>query len=245
MVNLDKLLQMKSDIEKLFDKMDKEAQGYEPRCKICNCPYQDEIEEMYEEKHSYRVISDFLYSKGYDTSYMSLSRHFNKHYPKKKAYQEKIRNMQDEAVQNAMDKYPILRREFENEELSCAGVFLNKHGYCLDGKRFCDNVPKKEVSIMVDVIMDIEYILLEMSDFPHLYKYEKKLFKMLKCLECRSLENNVILDYLIHAFTENVLGLDIEPEKFREMFWYDAEWDFEEMDKLLDQLKGRLSNSKY
>ena len=45
--------------------------------------YIDCMFEMYEQEHSYRVISDFLYSKGYEVSYMSLSRHFNKHYPKK------------------------------------------------------------------------------------------------------------------------------------------------------------------
>lgn len=233
---MDQLMKLITDFEKMQEKIEKAEQGYEPRCKICNCSYQDEIEEMYEGAHSYREISDFLYSKGYSVSYMSLSRHFKKHYPKRKAYLENKKNMEDEIVQKAMEEYPILKRELEDEERSCATIFVNDRGYCLTGKHFCDNIPKKEVDY--NAMERTEYEILEMNQFPGLYRYEKKLFKMIKCMRCGILENSAILDYLIHAFTKNVLDLDIEPEKFREMFWYDAEWDFKEMDKLLKQRKS-------
>ena len=56
--------------------------GYEPRCSICNCEFQAEIEAMRENKKTFTEIQQFASAKSVNTSLMALSRHFSRHYKK-------------------------------------------------------------------------------------------------------------------------------------------------------------------
>lgn len=62
--------------------------GYEPRCSVCNCELQAEIEAMRENNRTFEEISNLMNSNGIKISLMALSRHFNRHYPQRKLYLE-------------------------------------------------------------------------------------------------------------------------------------------------------------
>ena len=49
------------------------ADGYEPRCSICNCELRVEIEAMREDNRTFEEIKHFTNTKGADISLMALS----------------------------------------------------------------------------------------------------------------------------------------------------------------------------
>ncbi len=60
--------------------------GYEPRCSVCNCEYQVDIEAMRENNKTFEEIRHFMDIKGIKISLMAFSRHFSRHYPQRKLY---------------------------------------------------------------------------------------------------------------------------------------------------------------
>ena len=74
------------DLEDLTQRLDRwkekvhnQKVGYSPKCKVCNSPHLDKIEELKEEGYTLEEIKETL---NLDLSIMSLSRHFKNHYPK-------------------------------------------------------------------------------------------------------------------------------------------------------------------
>ncbi|HNR25404.1 MAG TPA: hypothetical protein PKI66_01670, partial [Methanobacteriaceae archaeon] len=60
--------------------------GYEPKCKICNSKNQIKVEAAREEGCTLEEIRDYLEDQGEEVSIMSLSRHFERHYPIRREY---------------------------------------------------------------------------------------------------------------------------------------------------------------
>ncbi|MBM3703103.1 MAG: hypothetical protein FJW63_09020, partial [Actinobacteria bacterium] len=130
--------------------------GYEPKCKICNSAFQDEIDDMHDNFYTLTDLQEYLEDRGEKVSLMSLSRHYKKHYPIRKEYKDEKKKMEDEAVKEAIKVYPRLKKilqgtteEFDPEnsvydengnlkqlkfkKLPVIDKFLNKEGYCLTG----------------------------------------------------------------------------------------------------------------
>lgn len=99
-------------MKKLEERFHNEEIGYEPKCKVCNSQFQNKIESQRENNKTFKEISKFLEENGENISQMALSRHFSNHYPRRKAYNEKIKALEDEKVQNAIKSYPFLKEVF-------------------------------------------------------------------------------------------------------------------------------------
>lgn len=261
MENYNKLM---LNLAKMNEKYNNSIRGHEPKCKICNSEYQKEVEIMYESKHSYREIKEFLESNNELVSQMALSRHFNNHYPKRKAYFENIKKLEDESIVKAIESYPDLKtifqesisepdydnmvlnddqtgfKEFLWKEKTLSDVFLNDKGYCLTDYRFCDNIPKKEVQYMEDIVSDFNVELMKLDDYS--FNESKKidlLYKKIKCLECRDSIKSITIEYVIYLLFKNFYHIELESDKLNELFnelLANADYDFKELDKLLTEI---------
>lgn len=98
--------------------------GHEPKCKVCNSKYQKEIEHMYELKHPFKDIKVYMGDKQELITEMSISRHFKNHYPKRKAYFDNVKTMEDESIQEAIKYYPHLKDMFQETSLIGIKWFL-------------------------------------------------------------------------------------------------------------------------
>ena len=136
--------------------------GYEPKCKICNSEYQNQVEALKEDDYTLEEMKEFLLENGEEVSIMSLSRHFERHYPTRKAYlmgldEEKARKIvkgeriieQDlkydpgfEKILNTEHTYygHDKNGEFKSFTESGRDIYIFKRGYCITGDRFCELV---------------------------------------------------------------------------------------------------------
>lgn len=217
------------------------AMGYEPKCKVCNSGYQKEVEYMYECNSSYREIKDFLEGNGEFLSLMSISRHFRNHYPKRKAYFDNVKSMEDVSIQEAIGKYQFLKDIFQDtvkkpdydkmvfnddkgyyDEIiytnrPVTDIFLHDHGYCLTEYRFCGSVPKKQVVYMEEILSIIDDKMKSMDK--HSFNQSEKidlLNKKIRCFECRNLTYNNRMDYMMHLLLKNIFNIKVKSEKLNE-----------------------------
>ncbi len=223
------------------EKYENSLRGHEPKCKICNSEYQKEIEIMYESNHPYREIKEFLESKNELISQMALSRHFNNHYPKRKAYFNNIKKMEDNAIQEAIENYPHLKSLFQetrkepdwdnmefNEEgtdfkelifhnRSVSDIFLHDNGYCLTEYRLCNSVPKKQTEYMEEILSNIDDEIenLEKYSFNNSKKIDL-LNKKINCFECRDSTHHKRTEYIMHLLLKNFFNIEVESEKMNE-----------------------------
>ena len=216
--------------------------GYEPKCKVCNSNYQKEVEHMYELNHPYRDIKVYMEDNGESVSLMSISRHFRLHYPKRKAYFDNVKLMEDECIQEAIKICPKLEDIFHDtekeldydkmvlnedktgfeeyiwKEQSLSDVFLNDMGYCLTEYRFCSNIPKREVLCMEDVVSHSNVELMKLGNS---YSFDgSKRFSLLnqksKCLECKDFNNTARIEYMMYLLLKNFFNINVESEKLNE-----------------------------
>ena len=118
--------------------------GYAPKCKVCNSEYLDEIEELREEGYTYEEILEDLEID--DISIMSLSRHFQNHYPKSQKYKNQQRLQMLENIKEAYLKYPFLEEYFENKDLQYLEDFNTSYGFCTDRFGLCGHLEGSTVS---------------------------------------------------------------------------------------------------
>ena len=139
-----KLLQ---DIEERQQKEEKrnynKKVGYAPKCKVCTNEYLDNIEKLREEGYTYEEIVNEL---ELDLSIMSLSRHFQNHYPKSQAYKQKQQIQMLENIREAYIKYPFLEDYFKNKELGYLEDFNTGYGFCTDRFGLCSHLETSTVS---------------------------------------------------------------------------------------------------
>jgi archaellum component FlaC len=251
------------DLVKMSERSNNALKGHEPKCKICNSKYQKEVEHMYELNHPYKDIKAYLEDKEEFLSEMAISRHFKNHYPKRKAYFDNVKTMEDDSIQEAIEEYPRLEkifhetmkeydtdktvydedgkfRNFEFVEKTYAYKFLNEMGFCFTRFSICNNTPKRELTDMEDVLTTIDN---EMNKLDyHSYNESKKidlLNRKLRCFKCKESSNSLIMEYMMHLLLKYIFNLDLEYWKFEEMFNLDVEyWNHEKMDNLLNKIKN-------
>lgn len=148
MYNLKGIENLLKDIEERRQRLEKKAYnkkvGYAPKCKVCNSEYLDEIEELREDGLTYEEILEELEID--NISIMSLSRHFQNHYPNSKAYKEKQQIQMLENIREAYIKYPFLENYFKNKELGFLEEFNTEYGFCTDRFGLCSHLKPSTVS---------------------------------------------------------------------------------------------------
>jgi hypothetical protein len=232
---------MEEDSKKRKIKENNALKGHEPKCKVCNSQYQKEIEYIYECNNPYKDIKAYLEDKEEFLSEMSISRHFKNHYPKRKAYFDNVKKMEDESIQDAIKWYPYLKDVFQEiisewdydkmvynndkghyeeviyKDRTKSDIFLHDHGYCLTEHRLCSKVPKKQVEYMEEILSIIDDNISELDDYS--FDNSKKidlLNKKIGCFECRDLTYNNRIDYMMHLLLKNIFNIEVESDKMNE-----------------------------
>ena len=197
---------------------------------------------MYELNRPYKDIKSYMDVKGEVVSLMSISRHFRLHYPKRKAYFDNVKTMEDECIQEAIKKCPHLKKVFHEtrrepdydkmipnedktgfkeviwKERNVTDIFLNDTGYCLTEYRFCSNIPKREVCYMDDVVSHFNIELMKLGDSYFFNESEKinLLIQKFKCFECRDFTNTRRMEYMMHLLLKNFFNIEVESDKINE-----------------------------
>ena len=172
---------------------------------------------------------------------MSISRHFNNHYPKRKAYFDNVKTMEDESIQKAIKRCPQLekifhetRREADYDKMvfnhdkgyydkviykdrPVTDIFLHDKGYCLTEHRLCNSVPRRQVEYMEEILSIIDDKINEFDDYS--FDNSKKidlLNKKMGCFECRDSTHNNRMDYMMHLLLKNIFNIEVEFDKMNE-----------------------------
>ena len=218
------------DLEDLTQRLDrwKEANhnkkiGYSPKCKVCNSPHLDKIEELKEKGYTLEDIKETL---NLDLSIMSLSRHFKNHYPKNQRYKLKQQILLLENIKEAYLKYPYLENYFKSKPLEYLERFNNSDGFCTDGFCLCQMVEAGTVSNCYDNINSIGRKMLndieKVQNGSYLSFNHKEDILQIKldstltinlCLRCKEAYNSDRLDLLERIITYNFLNIPIEDKE--------------------------------
>lgn len=249
-------------LEDTIKMIDNKERGYEPRCKTCNSKYLDKIEEMRDHEFSFDEIHDYLLKQGEDISSMALSRHFSYHDPQKKEYEkylkikeERAKQIDKEKIENAIKMYGPLKYVFEDyksrfifngyerdmRDFDAKKHFLECEGYCTTTNRFCEQIPAGEVSSWFGVVEDLDNALYRLvRKDPRNRTHENRIRLMeqkLKCYNCHELYDKDLQEYLIHLLIDKVFKFPIGEDEFKYLFAEECDYDYQEMDKLLIELK--------
>lgn len=196
--------------------------GYNSKCKVCTSNHIDEIESLREEGHTLEEIKEYL---DLDLSIMSLSRHFNKHYPKSQKYKLKQQIQLLENIQEAYIKYPYLENYFKNRPLEYLERFNNSDGFCLDGFCLCKMLEAGTVSNCKDHIQDIiNKMATDIENIDSTYYFTSKTEKVTQikldgvllqnyCLKCKEGINSDRLDLLEKLITYNFLNIPVDDKE--------------------------------
>ena len=217
------------DLEDLTQRLDRWKEinhnnkiGYSPKCKVCNSPHLDKIEELKEKGYTLEDIKDSL---NLDLSIMSLSRHFTNHYPKNQRYKLRQKINFLENIQEAYTKYPYLENYFKSKPLEYLERFNNNDGFCTDGFCLCSYLEAGTVSNCYDNINNIgQKMLNDIEKINQDYFYstrgeritQKKLDSALLinlCLRCKESYTSDRLDLLEKIITYNFLNIPIEDKE--------------------------------
>lgn len=195
--------------------------GYSPKCKVCNSPHLDKIEELKEEGYTLEDIKETL---GLDFSIMSLSRHFKNHYPKNQRYKLRQKINFLENIREAYIKYPYLENYFKSKPLEYLERFNNSEGFCTDGFCLCHSLKAGTVSNCYDNISNIGRKMLDDVEEVKkgFYFSEGERVTQIKldatllinmCLRCKETYTSDRLDLLERIITYNFLNIPIEDKE--------------------------------
>ena len=190
--------------------------GYSPKCKVCNSEYLDDIEKLREQNYTYEEILSELDID--NISIMSLSRHFQNHYPKSKDYKEKQQIQALKNIREAYIKYPFLENYFKNKDLETLEEFNREAGFCTDTFTLCELIPAGTVSNSNQCINKLEInkhaLIREKAQNSFWFKDEDKreieinhLNKVTECLNCKGEYNEERLTLLEKIITYNFLNI--------------------------------------
>ncbi len=225
--------------------------GFEPKCKLCNCKFQNEIEDMRENNGTYEQIKNFLEHNGEDISLMAISRHFNKHYPTKKEQIEgkKLQNQKKQEnnkkiILKTVASFPYLKELFSkevywetklekesriNKSEECLpktfkDVFLYDYGYCTSGYKFCENVPKMQVYCVSDALFKLDMELSQNPDKNSNLKLNL-VEKQTKCANCVAFYNDCFNEFLLYSMLQSIFGNELIVEDVKRSFIENFECD--------------------
>lgn len=193
--------------------------GYESKCKVCKSEYLDEIEKLREEGFTYREILEELGISESDISIMSLSRHFQKHYPKSQDYKARKKLEMLEKTKEAYTKYPFLEDYFKNKDIEEIEDFIYNYGFCTDLFEVCEFIPAGKVSNCSGAITHlIQQAHSKAHDKKRYYipKDEKNEIyidcyrNQITCLSCKDDLNSQRLDLLEKIISFNFLNIPVE-----------------------------------
>ncbi|MBQ6631573.1 MAG: hypothetical protein IJH55_05490 [Romboutsia sp.] len=188
-------------------KEEEKLQGYSPRCSVCNHNKVDEIEKLRDMNYTYEEIVEEL---DLDISIMSLSRHFNNHYPNKTRYRLKQEKIMLEEVVEAINEYPFLEAYFNDKPYEYVKEFINLNGFCTDCFRLCRKAPAGNV-INSNIVIGAYNDLIE-KEINSYYGNNEKAIELLRlkddCLNCRNNSLADKLNLLERIIARNVLGVE-------------------------------------
>jgi len=253
--------QMENNSKRMSEFLHNKKIGYEPKCKVCNSKYQDIIERSREEGVTLEDIRDYVKDKGEDISIMSLSRHFDRHYPARKKFLQEIDEKKAQEIEEGEKKieyikghYPeIIQKlegdmtvdyEYESETDNLKNikkpawdVFIFDYGYCFDGDKLCNLVPKAELLMGTEVSDDLEIklknLIEERSDYLDRGKF-KIIKDLLECVKCQAFYDSCTTEALLKLIIYDKYRISMEKDDFKRIMW---EEDFrpEDMDKRLKE----------
>lgn len=260
------LEKLQNSMKRMDEHLNNKKIGYEPKCKVCNSKYQEIIERSREEGYTLEDIRDYLEKKGEDISIMSLSRHFDRHYPARRKYIQEIDDKKAQEIEKGEKKieyiqehYPEIMEELEGDmtidyeynpetdkfkdiKKPARDVFIFDYGYCFEGGKLCTLVPKCELLDSYEVSEDLGIKLNNLIESHESDYLDTKKFKVIKdlteCLECQISFNNSCIRSLLNLFLYDKYGLNIEMDEFYRMAFKE---DFipEDMDKELHKIASQ------
>lgn len=193
--------------------------GYESKCKVCKSEYLDDIEQLREEGLTYKEILNELGISENDISIMSLSRHFQKHYPKSQDYKLRKKIEMLEKTKEAYTQYPFLEDYFKNKDIEEIEEFINDYGFCLDWFEVCEFIPAGKV-------MDCSSVITQLIQQAHAKAHDKKRYfisreekteiysncyrQQINCLSCKNDLDSQRLNLLEKIISYNFLNIPVE-----------------------------------
>ena len=262
--NLKELNKINNQLARMSEYAHNKKIGYEPKCKICNSEYQIQIEAAREEGCTLEEIRDYLEGKDEEVSIMSLSRHFERHYPKRREYltgidEEKAKTILEGEKRIEQDiKYdPEFLEELESEHTIYGfdenreyrgvtkkgrDIYIFDYGFCLTGDRFCEMVPKLQrlggneaTDYLETEIFKINEGLV--SDWMG-EKKTKLLEKSLKCTTCQLLYNGFVTYGLLNLVLKDLYGVTMEVDDFGKVL-YKNDFIIKEVDEELQKIASQ------
>lgn len=188
-------------------KEEEKMQGYSSRCSICTHAEVDDIERLRDKGYTYEEIVEEL---DLDVSIMSLSRHFNNHYPNKTRYRMKQEKLMLEKVVEAIDEYPFLEAYFNDKPYEYVYDFINTSGYCTDCFRLCKEIPAGKV-VDSDLMLEAYDKTIDENMNSYYTRTEEAIkYMQLKenCLKCKNNSISDKLNLVESIIARYVLGLE-------------------------------------
>lgn len=257
-MSLKSLKKITEDLERMGRYANYKKIGYEPKCKICNSEYQNQVESLKEDGYTLEEMKEFLEENGEEVSIMSLSRHFERHYPARKAY---LHGLDEEKAQKILEGEKVIERDlkydpefeeilesnhtyYENDEYGefksftekGRDIYIFKHGYCITGGRFCKLVPRLQRLRGNEVADNLNTDIFKINQgITHDWDNKKKIKLLedsLKCTNCQAFYHECITQGLLKIVLNKFYGVEFELEKFNEIL-FNNDFIYEDVDEVI------------
>ena len=244
-INMRTLKKMTEDLERMERYANYKKIGYEPKCKICNSEYQNQVEALKEDDYTLEEMRDFLQENGEEVSIMSLSRHFDRHYPTRRAY---LMGLDEKKAQQILEGEMVIERDIkyhpEFEEIleeehtyydfdkngeyrsyteKGRDIYIFKMGYCITGSRFCKLIGPLQYMVGSEVTDNLSTELFKIDNgLINDWMGEKKiktLEKSLECTQCQAFYSECISHGLLNLALNRWYGVELEPEEFNRILF--------------------------
>lgn len=262
-VSIRQLKKFEEQLTRISEYANNKKIGYEPKCKICNSKYQKEVEASREEGFTLEEIKEDLESKGEEVSIMSLSRHFDRHYPARKSYLLGISEEKAQAItegeiiiEEDLRYDPEFMEELESDQpfydhdetgeykefKKGRDIYIFNHGYCYTGDRFCKLVPKLNKYDGTEVTSHLEREIHKINEgLVNDWMGEKKIKLMedsLKCAQCQIFYSGCCTLGLLKLVLNKEYGINLESEEFNRLL-FEVDFRPEDLDKELQKMASR------
>lgn len=264
------LKEIESSQNRIFEYLNNKKIGYEPKCKICNSKYQKEVEAAREEGYTLEEMKDFLSENGEDVSIMSLSRHFERHYPARKEY---LKGLDDEKSKKIIEGEKEIKKvlkydpEFEEElesnhtyygydkngvfkDYTKKGrdIFIFEFGYCITKRDFCKLVPKLQRCVGNEITDNLEFKIRQINN-GHINdfmgeKLNKTVEEILECTNCQAFYHECITHGLLNLILNERYGVEMEPEEFNDIC-FESDFIYEDMDKKIKKYAAKKRDKDF